>query len=105
MLQSPEPGRTESAHSSPLERAVWSAREPSFRLGRGLGRHGAQVQPLQEGTLEVPLEVEEEAHAPLAEEAPKDAPALEVKRCLQPAQMNDRAVRSLGHLDVHQFPT
>ena len=33
---------------------------------------------LAPGTLEVPLEVEEEAHAPLAEEAPKDAPALEV---------------------------
>ncbi|CAE7481866.1 unnamed protein product [Symbiodinium natans] len=44
----------------------------------GPGRHGAQVQPVQEGSLEVPLEVEEEAHAPPAKEAPKDAPALEV---------------------------
>ena len=32
------------------------------------------------GSLEVPLEVEEEAHAPPAKEAPKDAPAFEVKR-------------------------
>ena len=32
------------------------------------------------GSLEVPLEVEEEANAPIAEEAPKDAPALEVRR-------------------------
>ena len=43
---------------------------------------------LAPGTLEVPLEVEEEAHAPLAEEAPKDAPALEVRRpaCLTTGQ-------------------
>ena len=45
---------------------------------RALGRHGAQVQPVQESSLEVSLEVEEEAHSPLAEEAPQDAPALEV---------------------------
>ena len=31
------------------------------------------------GALQVPLEVEEEAHAPIAKEAPQDAPALQVK--------------------------
>merc|ERR1712204_56681 len=40
--------------------------------------NGTQVQPLQEGAVDVPLEVEEEAHSPLAEEAPQDAPAVEV---------------------------
>ena len=43
---------------------------------------GSRSRPvvMLEGSLEVSLEVEEEAHAPIAKEAPKDAPALEVKR-------------------------
>ncbi len=45
-----------------------------------LGRHGAQVEPLQEGALQVPLEVEEEEDQALAEEAPQDAPALQVMK-------------------------
>ena len=32
-----------------------------------------------QGPLEVPMEVEEEAHPPPAKEAPKDAPAIEVR--------------------------
>merc|ERR1712216_118929 len=43
-----------------------------------LGRHGAQIKSLQEGPVQVPLEVEEEAHPPSAEEAPQDAPTLQV---------------------------
>ena len=46
----------------------------------GACRHGAQVQPLQEGQVQVPLEVEEEAHSPLAEEAPQDETALQVMK-------------------------
>merc|ERR1719188_202469 len=38
-----------------------------------------KVQPLQEGPLDVPLEVEEEAHQALAEEAPEDEAAVEVR--------------------------
>jgi len=34
--------------------------------------HGAQVESIQEGPLDVPLEVEEEAHAPPAKEVPED---------------------------------
>ena len=41
----------------------------------GWRSHGAQVEPLQEGQVHVPMEVEEEAHTPTPEEAPQDAPA------------------------------
>ena len=50
------------------------------RAGTPLTRHVAQVQPLQEGHLDVPLEVEEEAHSPLAEEAKEDEAALQVMK-------------------------
>ncbi len=50
------------------------------RTGTPLARHVAQVQPLQEGHLDVPLEVEEEAHSPLAEEAQEDEAALQVMK-------------------------
>jgi len=40
--------------------------------------HGAQIQSLQEGAVQVPLEVEKEAHSPLAEEAQEDAPTLQI---------------------------
>ena len=54
---------------------------PFLHLAAERGRRdGAQVESLQEGSLDVPLEMEEEAHAPLAEEAPEDAPALEVRQ-------------------------
>jgi len=46
---------------------------------RDLCRHGAQVEPVQEGALDVPLEVEEEEDPSPAEEAQEDAPALEVR--------------------------
>eukprot|EP00435_Cladocopium_sp_Y103_P043221 s502_g12.t1 len=49
-----------------------------LRLGR-TGRYGAQVQPLQEGSLQVSLEVEEEAHSTPTKEAPKDAPTIQVR--------------------------
>merc|ERR1712129_257216 len=68
----------------------------SIRLG-----HGTQVQPLQEGAVDVPLEVEEEAHSSPAEEAAQDAPALEVScvseagcaryRCTPPPSSIERA--------------
>ncbi len=43
------------------------------------GGHGAQVEPLQEGSIHVSLEVEEETHSPLAKEAPQDEAAVEVR--------------------------
>merc|ERR1712129_399798 len=50
------------------------------RSPRALRSNGTQVQSLQEGAVDVPMEVEEEAHSPPAEEAPQDATALEVTR-------------------------
>jgi len=41
--------------------------------------HGAQVEPVQEGQIDVSLEMEKEAHAPTAEETPQDAATLQVK--------------------------
>merc|ERR1712060_143321 len=41
--------------------------------------HGAQVESVQEGTFNVPVEVEEEAHSQIAEEAPQNASTIEVK--------------------------
>merc|ERR1712050_667558 len=67
----------------------------AHRWCRGLGprgRNGAQVQPLQKGAVDVPVEVEEEAHPPLAEETQEDAPALEVKRRHAPAQRSGAAL-------------
>jgi hypothetical protein len=43
------------------------------------GRHGAQIKPVQKGSVQIPLEVEEEAYPPFAEEASQDAPAFEVR--------------------------
>merc|ERR1712129_101267 len=53
-----------------------------------LRRHGAQVQPVQEGAVHVSLEVEEEAHSAPAEEAPQDAAALEVRGGAAPRQVS-----------------
>ncbi|CAE8625813.1 unnamed protein product [Polarella glacialis] len=62
-----------------LQKKRRKMRQRSNLFGPGFVRHGAQVQPLQEGSVQVPLEVEEEAHPPIAEEAPQDAPALQVR--------------------------
>ena len=42
------------------------------------GRHGAQIESIQEGAVDVPMEVEEETHSTAAEEAPQDASAIKV---------------------------
>eukprot|EP00434_Breviolum_minutum_P041871 symbB.v1.2.037249.t2/scaffold5442.1/size27163/3 len=44
-----------------------------------LGRHGAQKQSLQEGKVQVPLEVEEEANPTFAKEKTQDETTLEVR--------------------------
>eukprot|EP00435_Cladocopium_sp_Y103_P029508 s2640_g7.t1 len=59
--------------------------EPSW----GFGHHGAQIQPVQEGAVQVSLEVEEEAHSPFAKETPQDASALKVKRRLHSEMTSD----------------
>merc|ERR1711865_1075181 len=47
--------------------------------GDAIGRrHGAQVQPLQEGEVDVSVEVEEKTHSPTPKETPQDEAALEV---------------------------
>merc|ERR1711957_566002 len=58
-------------------------------------QHGAQVQPLQEGPFDVPLEVEEEEDAPHAEEATQDEAALEVKRVEVPRHELHRAAAAI----------
>lgn len=54
------------------------AQEPAQGLGR-TGRYGAQVQPLQEGSLQVSLEVEEEAHSTPAKEETQDEATIKVR--------------------------
>ena len=67
----------------------------------GACRHGAQVQPLQEGQVQVPVEVEEEAHSPLAEEAPQDETALQVmKKIILAWASAQRYLRQ--HLMLHE---
>eukprot|EP00438_Fugacium_kawagutii_P012360 Skav200006 [mRNA] locus=scaffold4475:53793:54881:+ [translate_table: standard] len=46
----------------------------------GFGCHGAQIESVQEGTLQVSLEVEEEANSQVAKETPQDASTIQVKR-------------------------
>eukprot|EP00434_Breviolum_minutum_P041872 symbB.v1.2.037250.t1/scaffold5442.1/size27163/4 len=48
------------------------------------GRYGAQEQPIQEGAIQVPLEVEEEAHSTTTKEAPQDETALKVSCAQKP---------------------
>jgi hypothetical protein len=77
-------------HSSPIQKAalpsalslaLYFGSPPGLILGVSSTRsscHGAQIESVQEGALDVQVEVEEEAHAPSPKKAPQDEAALQV---------------------------